>query len=258
MSGNKDVFYDQKFYEGQRANSSASAHLVIPLVKDIVDPRSVLDVGCGVGTWINAWLQAGVEDALGVDGDYVDRNLLQCPADKFVSHDLNAPLSLARRFDLVTCLEVAEHLPDYSAPTLVKSLIQHGDVVMFSAAVPNQGGTHHVNEQWPSYWVALFDTHGFNPYDLIRPRIWFNDRIEWWYRQNILIFANEDAASRLDLASSEAPIDIAHPAFVEAATRAVPLSTQVKERLREGGKRLLADTPVERPLRRLAKERRSR
>lgn len=63
MSGNKDVFYDQKFYEGQRANSSASAHLVIPLVKDIVDPRSVLDVGCGVGTWINAWLQAGVEDA---------------------------------------------------------------------------------------------------------------------------------------------------------------------------------------------------
>jgi SAM-dependent methyltransferase len=251
MSNDIGTVYDDKFYHGQRGRSASSARVVIPVIKDLIGPRSVLDVGCGIGTWVGAWHESGLDDVLGVDGDYVDRTLLECPNEKFQSHDLNSPLGLGRRFDLVTCLEVAEHLPHEAASILIDSLIRHGDVVVFSAAVPRQGGTHHVNEQWPSYWVAIFGRSGYKPFDLIRPQIWYEDQVEWWYRQNILVFANDDAAERLNLRHTDGPLDIIHPAFFEAATIPVPLTTQLWTKIKTGGTSFVARTPIGTPLRRL-------
>lgn len=251
MSNQSGTVYDEKFYEGQRERSSSSARCVLPVITDLVSPKSVLDVGCGVGTWVKAWVDAGLDDVLGVDGDYVDRDSLACPSDKFHSHDLNAPLFLGRHFDLVSCLEVAEHLPDTSAAVLVQSLVRHGDVVMFSAAVPRQGGTHHVNEQWPSYWAKHFLEFGYDAFDIVRPEIWDNDGIEWWYRQNILLFASKAAADRLGFERSSMPLDIVHPMFLTAATEPVSLPTQLWEKVRDNGRKLAANTRVEKQIRRL-------
>jgi SAM-dependent methyltransferase len=251
MSDDASIVYDNKFYEGQRNRSAASARVVIPVMVDLVHPHSVLDVGCGVGTWVGAWRDAGLQDVLGVDGDYIDRGMLDCPNENFQSHDLTSPLEIGRRFDLVTCLEVAEHLPPNDASTLVDSLVRHGDVVAFSAAVPRQGGTHHVNEQWPSYWAAIFARSAFTPFDLIRSRIWNDDQVEWWYRQNILVFASHDAAERLSFKCTGGPLDIVHPAFFEAATAPVPLRTQVRTKISTGGLDLVKRTPLATPLRKL-------
>jgi hypothetical protein len=87
----------------------------------------------------------------------------------------------------VVSLEVAEHLPESSADTFIESLVAHGDVILFSAAVPGQGGQHHINEQWPEYWQQKFAKHGFYFHDTIRPLIWNNEKVNWWYRQNIFI-----------------------------------------------------------------------
>lgn len=251
MSNNATTVYNDNFYRGQRERSAASAEVVIPIVRRLVEPMSVLDVGCGVGTWVDSWHKAGLADVLGVDGEYVDRSLLQCSPEQFQSHDLKTPLLVGRRFDLVTCLEVAEHLPSGYAATLIESLVRHSDVVMFSAAVPRQGGTHHVNEQWPSYWAALFEKHNYKPYDAIRPEIWYEDDVEWWYRQNIILFASESAASRLGLQTGRAPLDIVHPEFLKIATDPVTLKTQLWERVKGGGKRIVANTPAEKHLRKL-------
>ena len=63
---------------------------------------------------------------------------------------------------------------------------------MFSAATPNQGGTEHINEQWQSYWAEIFIEQSYYPFDIIRPFIFGNEQVEWWYQQNIMLYINDD------------------------------------------------------------------
>jgi hypothetical protein len=132
----------------------------------------------------------------GIDGDYVDRERLEIPRECFTPFDLRSGIFECERKDLALCLEVAEHLPMRSADQLVRSLVKASPIVMFSAAVPGQGGTDHINEQWPSYWRKKFANHGYEPVDGIRPRILQNPKVEWWYRQNIMVFAAKEALER--------------------------------------------------------------
>lgn len=150
-------------------------------------PRSVLDVGCGRGMWLRAVLDFGVTDVQGIDGVDTPEEKLQIPKDRVLLHDLGNSWDLARQFDLVLCLEVAEHLDSHVAETLIKCLCRHGDTVLFSAAIPGQAGQHHVNCQWPSYWQELFNAQGFACFDSVRWKIWENGPVEPWYRQNIFV-----------------------------------------------------------------------
>jgi SAM-dependent methyltransferase len=205
------VKYSQEFFDHHASGSTKSATRLVPIVRNLVKPKSVLDIGCGNGGWLKAWQRAGVRDVVGVDGDYVDRDKLYIAKNKFVAHDLTTPLDLKRKFDLVMTLEVGEHLDRKYAKTFVKSLVNHGDVVFFSAALPGQGGTHHVNEQWPSYWAKLFAVHGYECFNVLRPLIWEDTAIEVWYRQNCMIFASPKAAKRLRLRRNDVPLDMVHP-----------------------------------------------
>ena len=184
--------YDVNFYEDQRDHSRRSAEEVVPVVLEYVRPRRVVDVGCGVGTWLSVFRERGVEDVTGVDGDYVDRSMLLIPAERFVPHDLTKPLPVEGPFDLVVSLEVAEHLPAQFADSFVESLTRLGPAVLFSAAVPLQGGEHHVNEQWPEYWAEKFAARGYVPVDCVRQRVWTNERVQTCYAQNVLLYARRD------------------------------------------------------------------
>jgi SAM-dependent methyltransferase len=203
--------YDTAFFEDHAAGSRRSAAVVVPLVNDLVRPKSVLDVGCGVGTWLSEWANQGITDFLGLDGDYVDRAALQVSSDNFRSTDLRSPFSLGRQFDLVESLEVAEHLEESRADAFVQSLANHADTILFSAAIPGQGGRHHVNEQWPSYWIEKFSRRGLHVYDVIRPVIWTDRRIDHWYRQNVLLFSKN-----IEFDADETRIDVVHPDYWEA------------------------------------------
>src|SRR5262249_50066622 len=152
--------------------------------------RSIVDVGCGLGTWLAAFRELGVTDVVGIDGEYVDRDLLEIPQEQFREVDLSAPFSLDRTFDLAISLEVAEHLPPEAAEAFVESVARLAPVVLFSAAIPFQSGNHHLNEQWPDYWTTLFRRHNYVPIDCIRGKIWDNYEVEPWYVQNSLIFAD--------------------------------------------------------------------
>lgn len=132
-----------------------------------------------------------------VDGTYVQADLLEIPPADFVPHDLTLPLDLGRRFDLVLSVEVGEHLPASAASTFVQTVARHGDLVAFGAALPGQGGHHHLNEQWPDYWTALFQREGFELFDVLRPLLWDDARVLWSYRQNLLLFARGEATARV-------------------------------------------------------------
>ncbi|HUZ90376.1 MAG TPA: methyltransferase domain-containing protein [Methylocella sp.] len=179
---------DETFYERQQDGSIRSAEIVVPIVLSLFPCHSVVDFGCGVGGWLREFERQGVSDYLGIDGDYVSRQMLKIPADRFRPADLREVSDLGRRFDLACSLEVAEHLPEDRARSFVAALVKAAPVVLFSAAIPFQDGRGHLNEQWQSYWAKLFGEHGYVTLDCIRPAIHGDSRVEWWYRQNILVF----------------------------------------------------------------------
>jgi SAM-dependent methyltransferase len=181
--------YTPEFYASGLEGSRASAEEILPLVLTLVQPSSIVDVGCGVGTWLAVAQGLGVTDVLGLDGDHVHREMLQIPDELFVACDLERSFTLQRCFDLAISMEVAEHLSPECAGAFVSSLCCLAPVILFSAAIPFQRGTGHKNEQWPDYWASLFLERGFEPVDAIRRRVWRNPRVEWWYAQNTLIFA---------------------------------------------------------------------
>lgn len=185
-----DTNYDHEFYELHRKQSLDSARRVLPLVFQYVQPASVVDVGCGEGAWLSEFCAAGVRDYLGVDGDYVDRAKLLIEPERFQAADLAQGIDLGRRFDLAVCLEVAEHLPQSAAGRFVSSLAALSDVVLFSAAIPQQLGTDHINLQWPGYWREMFARHGYEAVDCLRRPLWDDALVAWWYRQNIMFFVN--------------------------------------------------------------------
>lgn len=184
--------YTKSFYEGLRSGAARSAQAIVPLVFGLLRPRSVVDVGCGDGTWLAVFRKLGTPEILGIDGDYVERSILEIPPESFQAVDLTKPFSLGRIFDFAVSLEVGEHLTAASAPGFVESLTRLAPAVLFSAAIPFQGGNHHVNEQWPDKWAALFGDHGYLPVDCIRKHVWHNDAVDWWYAQNTLLFARKD------------------------------------------------------------------
>lgn len=246
--------YDKTFFEGQKEGSRRSAQRVVPVVRDIVRPSSVVDVGCGVGTWLAAWREAGVTDVHGYDGDYVDRSMLQIPQEQFTAADLSKPLNAGRTFDLAQSLEVGEHLPHTASESFVESLTSLAPVVLFSAAIPLQGGTHHINEQWPAYWVERFASRGYVVVNALRAKFWNDDAVQPWYRQNMLFFVDESKlANYPQLAEArrttdEANLNVVHPWFlahrnempVGPPIRILKRGTRlalagVKRRLRGGG-----------------------
>lgn len=213
--------YDKRWFAGQVGTAGSSAERVVPLLIDLVKPRSVVDVGCGLGAWAAEFLKQGVADVRGIDGDYVDRGMLKIPADKFEAKDLSKPLTIDRKFDLALSVEVAEHLPESVADSFVKALTDAAPVVAFSAALPGQGGNHHINEQWVSYWAKKFAARGYGAADVVRPVVWEDGQVEWWYRQNLVVYVSAAAAAanpRLAKAVEESkgrPLDLVHPAMFE-------------------------------------------
>jgi len=95
---------------------------------------------------------------------------------------------------------VAEHLPSAAAETFVDNLVRHGRVILFSAAVPGQGGEQHVNEQPLEYWRAKFAARGYEVFDFMRPRVRNNRSVAFCYRYNMLLYAHSSVADDLTAA----------------------------------------------------------
>src|SRR5690606_6408407 len=108
-------------------------------------------------------------------------------------------------------LEVAEHLPEDAADIFVDSLTKHASVILFSAAIPQQGGQNHLNEQWPNYWNEKFRKKGFQAFDILRNKFWENENVRWWYRQNMMLYAREGEAAFNEFEPSKNILSYIHP-----------------------------------------------
>jgi hypothetical protein len=168
--------------------SIRTAERIVPMILAVTgDVRSVVDVGGGTGAWLSVFQRSGVEKMLLMDCPEVAPNLL-IDESCFEPVDLSLELPKPQHFDLAVCVEVAEHLPSQMARPLVEWVTTAADVVVFSAAVPGQGGKGHINLQPPEYWMDLFHQRGFIRRDVLRSKIIHDEAIPWWYRQNLFLY----------------------------------------------------------------------
>jgi SAM-dependent methyltransferase len=196
--------YDSAYYAEIASTARPSADVIAPILFERFRPSTILDVGCGSGYFLDAFRDLGARETTGVDAPFGEAATVRRHGHKFVPVDLqSARLKLNRRFDLVLCLEVAEHLAPEQGPRLVEDLVQHGDVIAFSAAIPGQSGHGHINERPQSYWASQFADHGYQPHDVVRLRVWNDQRVDWWYAQNLLVYTPEPSTDPL-------PLDLVH------------------------------------------------
>lgn len=221
------------------AVSGRAAALVVPRLVEWLAPRSVVDLGCNVGVWLRAFIEAGVEDVLGFEKADLEPERLLIPRDRWVPFDLAEPLAVQRTFDLAICIEVAEHVPRSSADRLVDELVRLAPVVLFGAGIPGQGGDGHVNERWGSWWVDKFAARGFERFDVIRSRIWDEPGVQWWYSQNMAVYARPDHPAVEQLRSLERtlPVDVVHPRLFEEALARPMTTTQLVRALPRAARR---------------------
>lgn len=191
--------YNKNFYDINRYESYKSAKIILNIFKDFFMPQSVFDFGCGVGTWLRAWQDLGVKDIYGIDANTMDNSELLIPREKIGIVNFEEESFEIGKFDLAMSLECLEHISENKAIQAVDILSFCSDIILFSAAIPMQIGTNHINCRPLQYWVDIFKFKGFSCYDFIRPIcIKYSLKVAPWYIQNILVFARGEKAVLLE------------------------------------------------------------
>ncbi len=209
--------YRKSFYRELKTTATAAANQVLPFIVEHIQPKSVIDVGCAAGDWLSVCDDLGISDVHGVD--IYDGAVLSIPRERYDVWDLTKPYRLSRTFDFAMSLEVAENVPADHAQTLVESITRLAPVVLFSSAIPGQGGTYHVNEQWPAYWAAHFRKFGYEPIDCMRPVFWSNPRVASYYAQNMILYvADRSRFASLTAMPSFSILPLVHPGLYDGAS----------------------------------------
>lgn len=196
-----------KYIHKSKDHTDHSSLKVVPLLINLFNPKSVVDVGCGIGHWLEEFNKQGIESVVGIDGLHLNKSLFLCNQENLLQFDLEKKFETGRTFDLAISLEVAEHISDQNADVFIESLISLSHTILFSAAIPGQGGQNHINEQWPSYWQQKFRKYGYTFYDIIRPKIWWDQDIKSFYRQNMFIVSKNQITEDPD----QNVLDTVHP-----------------------------------------------
>lgn len=201
--------YNVAYQESIRQYAIDGSSKVLPLVFEMFEHNSILDVGCGTGEWLATATRLGAKEILGIDMEYT-KATLAIPQDKFKVFDFNEPFDLHKKFDLVMTIEVAEHLLPESADHFVDSLVKHSDVVIFSAALPVHN-EYHLNEQYWEYWIEKFDQKGYKVVDYVREKIWDEPLVAAAYKSDLLIFVNSKVQKYSNLPEKYPFKNIIHP-----------------------------------------------
>ncbi len=209
---------EAKYIHEESVHNLLAPQQIVPLLMNLFHPNSVIDVGCGIGTFLHEFQSHGAKKIHGIDGVWANKDLLSkyIPLECFEEVDLEQPYHSKEKYDLAICLEVVEHLKPETAPVIIETLVNLSDIVVFSAAIPHQGGMNHINEQWPSYWEHLFEKYDYKMIDIIRPAIWNNPDIFFWYKQNIFVVVKEPLVGHfLKKAYFSNPMNLIHPELYE-------------------------------------------
>jgi SAM-dependent methyltransferase len=156
---------------------------ILDIILQEIKPKSVLDVGCGTGVSLNYYIQNGI-DAYGVENSNLAIKQSKNPG-KIIKHNLNKELNLNKKFDLVWCFEVIEHIHLDYEKNILKTLSNHSNIIILSAARPGQGGHGHFNEQPREYWIERFNAMAYDYDEALSKRL---IEINETHAENLMVY----------------------------------------------------------------------
>lgn len=205
--------YDKKYFKKHETGSYDSAIIILKYIQSFFQFTSIIDYGCGIGTWCKAANDLGVDDILGIDQHIYENDYMLISEKNYKQFDLRTPFEQEQEFDMAISVEVAEHIDIEYSKIFVDNICHHNKTIIFSAALPGQGGRGHINEQPCSYWINLFRQNNYEVIDCIRPYCWDNENVEVWYKNNCMLFIEKNLYQDLvvQVPKHFFPTDIIHP-----------------------------------------------
>jgi SAM-dependent methyltransferase len=195
--GIESLVYNPLIFLYYHEHAHASAPVVADTFEDVFPgARRYVDVGAGSGAFAAELMRRG-RSVQALEHSRIGRVFARLQRVDVKPFDLmkDPPTSDARgRSDISYCFEVAEHLPPDLGERLVQFLAEVGTTVVFTAAQPGQGGTGHINEQPPDYWVDRFSEHGLERNVQIEARVRDGFGRAWspWLAPNVLVFTRSE------------------------------------------------------------------
>ena len=209
--------YSDQFYESVTNRAEYSSRIIFSLLKNALHPKTFVDVGSGDGVWslsalehfesinhVEAW------DLL-AEKTYLDIAKKRFPSKNIISKRIDFESSdygVEMVYDLAVCLETFEHLSPSACEKLSLFFSSHTRILIFSGAVPGQGGTNHINEQPFKTWQRNLLDFGFFPLDFIRPNIQDKKNVPSYYKNNIVLWVNSKFLHELDFVNWKKILDL--------------------------------------------------
>jgi 2-polyprenyl-3-methyl-5-hydroxy-6-metoxy-1,4-benzoquinol methylase len=188
-----DTMYGREYYERMdRKEALEDCKKFSEVILANYDQENIIEFGCGTGRLLYDFYNNDVE-VHGLELSKIAQDVSQLPSGKVETHDLKKPYYPKQTYDIVLCVEVLEHLPEYATETIVSSIARSAPVAIVTAATPGQGGTHHVNEQPHTYWMGKFEETGmsYDPKGTKDLRDSLNLNELTWIEDNIMVFKKE-------------------------------------------------------------------
>ena len=192
----KKYKYKNNFFINEDKIALKAASKIVPYILKNIEIKSVIDVGCGTGSWLYIFKRNGIVNILGLDS-HKNLSKLKISQEEFINQNLENEIISDKFYDLAISLEVAEHINPKQSINFISDLCRLSDIILFSAATPGQGGENHINEKNLDYWRVIFRENGYYPYDVIRNKFESEQDIAPWYRFNTLLYVNEQGKLRL-------------------------------------------------------------
>ena len=181
--------YDTEFFSEGETFKKDSAGKVAEIINKHVTFNSVFDIGCGMGIYLEEFHRLGKE-VLGCDFS-VDGLKLTSKQFTAFQADATKPITLNRKFDLLICFEVAEHIQKKHSRQLDTNCTQNSDTVLFTAAPVGQGGVGHINERPNGFWIDLFVEQGFALQKELTQQMraqMKTENVVFWIADNLMLF----------------------------------------------------------------------
>ena len=161
---------------------------------DELKSNSVLDLGCGVGSYLEGFFNAGCRDLLGIElnFDKAKKYIVDNIFSFIIEGDATTDLNLNRKFDCVVSFEVGEHIEPDGTEMFIDNLTLYSNrYIILTTASPGQRGTGHINLRNKDFWIKSITVKGFlYRKDLVEKyRIaWKKFNVEKYILNNLMVF----------------------------------------------------------------------
>jgi len=187
-----DYIYDDKFFDNKKQESilKTTPKIVAQVIKNLYNPKTVVDIGCGTGIYIKELNNLSVS-VFGIDGSSAAKKNFRLPESLFLLQNITRDFNLHKKYDMALCFEVAEHIQKESSNILVQNITKLSNVILFTASPKGQGGIGHINEQDKTFWIYLFKKSGFMFNDAATKKlkkIFYKNNTIFWIHKNIMVF----------------------------------------------------------------------